>query len=103
MDRHEEFKGYNPIMNNAPIYTPDNIKRFIETHDYRCVNIPPYSPELNPIEQFWYVLKSKLKREKPLETETLITEACQNVPISDLKKDLFNKFRKKLKMPIFLV
>lgn len=66
MDRHQEFKGHNPIMDNAPIHTPYNIKRFIETHNYRCVYLPPYSPELNPIEKFWYVVKSKLKREKPL-------------------------------------
>ncbi|ORX59497.1 hypothetical protein DM01DRAFT_1399007, partial [Hesseltinella vesiculosa] len=29
------------------------------------------SPELNPIEQFWSVVKSKVKRHKLLETETL--------------------------------
>jgi transposase len=88
MDRHEEFKGHYIIMDNAPIHTSDNIRKFIEGRGYRCVYLPPYSPELNPIEQFWSVVKSKLKREKLLEAETLntrITEACQNVFISDLK------------------
>ncbi|KAG2207889.1 hypothetical protein INT47_010873 [Mucor saturninus] len=88
MDRHEEFKGHYIIMDNAPIHTSDNIRKFIESRGYGCVYLPPYSPELNPIEQFWSVVKSKLKREKLLEAENLntrITEACQNVLISDLK------------------
>lgn len=83
-----EFKWHYVIMDNAHIHTSDNIRRFIENHGYGCVYLPPYSPELNPIQQFWSVVKSKLKREKLLETETLnmrITEACENVLISDLK------------------
>lgn len=62
MDRHEEFKGHYIIMDNAPIHTSDNIRKFIESRGYGCVYLPPYSPELNPIEQFWSAVKSKLKR-----------------------------------------
>lgn len=42
----------------------------------------PYSPELNPIEQFWSVVKNRVEKKKLLETDTLSmikTEACQNV------------------------
>lgn len=56
---------------------------------YGCVYLSSYSPELNPNEQFRSVVESKSKREKLLETETLnvrITEACQNILFSDLKK-----------------
>ncbi|KAG1315702.1 hypothetical protein G6F64_000460 [Rhizopus arrhizus] len=38
---------------------------------YGCVYLPPYSPELNPIEQHWSVCKSKMKREELLQEETL--------------------------------
>lgn len=75
-------------MDNAPIHTLDNIRKSIKSRGYGCVYFLPYSPELNLIEQFWSVIKSKLKRKKLLVTETLnmrITEACQNVLISDLK------------------
>lgn len=88
MDRQEEFKRHYLIMDNAPIHTSDSIRRFIESRGHGCVYLPPYSPELNPIEPFWSVVKSKFKREKLLETETFnirITEACQNLLISDLK------------------
>lgn len=48
----------------------------------------PYSPELNPIEQFWLVVKSKVKRNKFSEKESLIariSEACDSLYMSDLK------------------
>ncbi|EIE90456.1 hypothetical protein RO3G_15167 [Rhizopus delemar RA 99-880] len=88
MDRHEEFKGHYIVMDNAPIHKHEDIKLYIESRGYNCVHLPPYSPELNPIEQFWSVCKSKLKREALLQEETLtsrIKEACNSVLISDLK------------------
>lgn len=88
LDRHEQFKGHYIVMDNAPIHTHLDIEKYIEQRGYGCVYLPPYSPELNPIEQFWSVCKSKLKREKLLKEETLtsrITEACNNIYISDLQ------------------
>ncbi|KAG0747073.1 hypothetical protein G6F57_001098 [Rhizopus arrhizus] len=71
MDRHEQFRGHYLVTNNAPIYTHEDIQKHIESRSYGCVYLPPYSPELNPIEQFWSVCKSKLKREQLLDEETL--------------------------------
>ncbi|KAG2207392.1 hypothetical protein INT47_006867 [Mucor saturninus] len=88
MDQHEQFKDFYLIMDNAPIHTAKDIERYIIQRGYRCVYLPPYSPELNPIEQFWHVVKSKLKREKLLKSETLstrITDACNEVLFSDLE------------------
>lgn len=88
LDKHEEFKGNYIVMDNAPIHTAEDIEKYIVRRDYGCVYLPPYSPELNPIEQFWSVVKSKLKREKLLDNETLtsrISEACNRVLLSDLK------------------
>jgi transposase len=88
MDQHDMFKGYYLVMDNAPIHKNLDIKHYIESRGYGCVYLPSYSPELNPIEQFWSVCKSKLKREALLKEETLtsrIREACNSVLISDLK------------------
>jgi transposase len=71
MDRHEQFRGHYLVMNNAPIHTHEDIQKHIESRGYGCVYLPPYSLELNPIEQFWSVFKSKLKREQLLDEETL--------------------------------
>lgn len=75
-------------MDNAPIHINEDIKSFIKGRGYRCIYLPPDSPELNPIEQFWSVCKSKLKRERLLEEETLssrIADACNQVLLSNLK------------------
>ncbi|KAL7313071.1 hypothetical protein PS15m_012337 [Mucor circinelloides] len=49
MDKHPDiFKDNYLIMDNAPIHTNDDMKLFIESRGYRCVYLPPYSPELNP-------------------------------------------------------
>jgi hypothetical protein len=49
--------------------------------------LPSYSPELDPIEQFRSVLKSKVKHNRFLEQETLmtrITEAADSLKVSEL-------------------
>ncbi|CEG75084.1 hypothetical protein RMATCC62417_10190 [Rhizopus microsporus] len=52
MDKHPHMKGHYVVMDNAHIHTHENIK-YIEYRGYKCVYLPTYSPELNPIEQFW--------------------------------------------------
>lgn len=78
MDQHKEFKGHYIIMDNASVHTNNYIQQYIEGRGYGCIYLPPYSPELNPIEQFWSVYKSKLKRETLLDKETL-TSRMQDV------------------------
>ncbi|KAG1047318.1 hypothetical protein G6F43_010227 [Rhizopus delemar] len=50
MDKHPHMKGYYIVMDNAPIHTHENIRKYIEYRGYKCVYLPTYSPELNPIE-----------------------------------------------------
>lgn len=57
-------------MDNARINMGDSIEKLVISRGYGCIYLLPYS-ELNPIEQFWSVVKSKLKREKLLYSETL--------------------------------
>lgn len=86
LDKRPKMKGSFIIMDNAPIHTASDIAKSIENRGYQCVYLPPYSPELNPIEQFWSVCKSKLKWEKLLEQETLtsrIADATYSILIED--------------------
>ena len=88
MNQYEELKGFYLIMDNCPIHNHGDIRKHIETHGYGCIYLPPYSPELSPIEQFWSVCKSKVKREALLKEETLsskIRDACNHVLLSDLQ------------------
>ncbi|CEG71935.1 hypothetical protein RMATCC62417_07578 [Rhizopus microsporus] len=64
------------------------VAKYVESRGYRCVYLPSYSPELNPIEQFWSVVKSKVKQSKLLETETLMTrisEVSNSLKLSNFK------------------
>ncbi|EIE78924.1 hypothetical protein RO3G_03629 [Rhizopus delemar RA 99-880] len=56
LDRHEHLKGCYLVMDNAPIHNSVQIERLVVCRGYGCVYLPPYSPELNSIEQFWSVI-----------------------------------------------
>lgn len=88
MDEFSEMKGYFIVMDNAPIHIPEIIDPVIIKRGYNPVYLPPYSPELNPIEQFWAIVKGKVKRNKLSDVESLTTriiEASEAVPVEHLR------------------
>ena len=48
-----DMKGLYLVMDNAPIHSPVKIRDLVESRGYKCLYLPPYSPFLNPIEEFW--------------------------------------------------
>jgi transposase len=71
MDKYPHMKGHCIVMDNAPIHAYEKIKKYIEYRGYKCVYLPTYSPELNPIEQFWSVAKSEVKRHRFLQEDSI--------------------------------
>lgn len=61
LDRNR-LHGYYLVMGNAPIHKPVKIGEFIKSRGYKCVYLAPYSPFLNPIEEFWSKVKAGIKR-----------------------------------------
>ena len=61
LGRHEQFKGYHRIMNNAPIYKLDQIAKLIINWEFGCVYFHRTLQSFNLIEQFWFIVKSKMK------------------------------------------
>ena len=53
--------GQVVIMDNAAFHKSQETKRLIEEVGCRIVFLPPYSPDLNPIELFWANLKKKVR------------------------------------------
>ncbi|KAG0786761.1 hypothetical protein G6F22_007533 [Rhizopus arrhizus] len=84
MDCFPELKDI--IMDNAPIHTADQIDEMIVARWYKSIYFPPYSPELNPIEQFWAIVKNKVKRCSFEPTENLPTQITE-APPSSLQPD----------------
>jgi transposase len=50
------------VMDNAAFHRKARLVQLAEEHGHRLIFLPPYSPELNPIENFWAWLKAKLRR-----------------------------------------
>ena len=49
-------------MDNASFHRKSKLIPLAEKYGHRIIFLPPYSPELNPIENFWAWLKRMLKK-----------------------------------------
>lgn len=57
--------GQTIVMDNASFHKSPVIKELIEKAGCKLVYLPPYSPDLNPIEKFWANLKRWIKQHLP--------------------------------------
>lgn len=56
--------GMTVIWDNATFHKSTEIKALIESVGCKLIFLPPYSPDLNPIEHFWAKLKANIRRVK---------------------------------------
>ncbi len=49
------------VMDNASFHSKDHLNSIAESYNRKIIFLPPYSPELNPIENFWHTLKHWLR------------------------------------------
>ena len=49
-------------MDNARFHQSEETKNIIEDNGHKLLFLPPYSPDLNPIENYWAILKGKLRK-----------------------------------------
>lgn len=50
------------IMDNATFHKSAKTKEMIENNGHRLLFLPAYSPDFNPIEQWWAIIKDKVKK-----------------------------------------
>jgi transposase len=53
----EKPKPYVLIWDNACVHLSGNLETIAKKYRIRLVQLPAYSPDLNPIESYWAVLK----------------------------------------------
>lgn len=61
-------KGTVIVMDNASFHSKKRLVFAAQNAGYRLLFLPPYSPELNPIENFWAWLKRFLRKILPSST-----------------------------------
>ena len=95
----EKFKRYLendllPYLNRNSVLVMDNmrshhakaVKDLLDSSGIRYIYLPPYSPDLNPIEKLWSKVKALLRKFKARTLDALpnaIQHAFQNVSPSD--------------------
>ena len=75
------------IMDNLSAHKQEEIEDVIEAKGAFVIFLPPYSPDLNPIENCWSKIKTILRSLKPRTLDELLdalTKAFKSVTISDI-------------------
>jgi len=63
----ENIQGtWRLMQDNAPCHTVKPVKAFLEANNVEFIDWPPYSPDLNPIENIWHWIKTKFESEYPV-------------------------------------
>lgn len=70
------------IMDNLSVHKVAGIRELIEDRGATLIYLPPYSPDLNPIEKAWFKFKQFLRSAKARTQQALdlaITEALKTI------------------------
>ena len=76
------------ILDNVSFHKVKGVKELIESTGARVLHLPPYSPDLSPIENMWSKIKSYLKKLAARCDETF-KEAIKVAFTAIQKTDLF--------------
>jgi transposase len=66
-------------MDNAPMHTQVKVRELLESRGYKCLYLPPYSPFLNPIEEFWAKVKAGVRWNALTADDWLSDRICEAV------------------------
>ncbi|KAL4467941.1 hypothetical protein ABPG72_022855 [Tetrahymena utriculariae] len=57
--------GYRIIQDNDPKHRSKIVKQYIDKYIFSNSFLPPYSPDINPIELIWGLLKKQVSKDSP--------------------------------------
>ena len=66
--------GMTVVIDNASFHKSLKIRELIENAGCQLIFLPPYSPDLNPIEHYWHKIKTMI-RKKMRDTKVMLSEA----------------------------
>lgn len=85
-------KGDVVVMDNLPAHKVAGIKELIEAKGARLIYLPPYSPDLNPIEKCWSKIKTYLRKAKA-RTRTELEKALREALLLITEGDAVGWFK----------
>ena len=85
------WTGACVVMDNAKIHLGEEIRILIESVGAKLIYLSPYSPEFNPIENFWSKVKASLRKLKARTYPDLL-DAIVNSMSKVTKDDIRNWF-----------
>jgi transposase len=76
------------VLDNASIHKANLVRDWVEQRGYQLLFLPPYSPFLNPIEEFWSKLKNVVNNDPAsVRQSTKISERIRNASVYISKED----------------
>jgi transposase len=54
--------GMSVVIDNASFHKSAKIKKLIDDAECNLIFLPPYSPDLNPIEHWWHKIKTEIRK-----------------------------------------
>ena len=98
--KRAEWKSNNFVLmqDGAPAHRAASTKEFLAAHNVELLPWPPHSPDLNPIENLWAIIKRKLRVTcftKQDELENEINRVWDAIPMKTVNR-LVNSFPKRL-------
>lgn len=76
-------KGDVLVIDNAPIHNIENIKKILHRVGAKVLPLPPYSPDLSPIEMLWSKLKQIVVGFSPRSIGALYEALKDSLPFID--------------------
>lgn len=70
-------RGDVVVMDNAQAHHAPQVRVILQRHGIELEYLPPYSPDLNPIEPGWALVKKHIKRHAPRTRDALVRVAHQ--------------------------
>ena len=64
--------GQTIIMDNHPVHRAKNVLKYLIENTLKFLYLPPYSPDLNPIEEAFSKFKQSIKKKKARTLDSLI-------------------------------
>ena len=68
------------VMDNLNVHKVEGVRTRVEAVGARLLYLPPYSPDLNPIEKVWSKIKQLLRGENARSPEMLYQAIAKHIP-----------------------